>query len=124
MTAANTKTLAATLDKAVRAEIARSLGPIANDVLRAAIEDTLHAATCDKLTAAMTAVPPKAFDIAKAVGESMAELSQAVKGAPATPLKTGFKAAEKTPARAPRKPVLRVDSDSYGGKGGRGYGGK
>jgi hypothetical protein len=124
------KQLGDLIEKAIDAEIARRLGQVSNPALRGAVEELLRDAAAEKIERAMTSRPPKPLDIAKAVQESVDELSASIKGLKKTSaLNRSFQRASSNdnggkdsdyggkyspPARTP----------SFGGKDGYDYGGK
>ena len=131
MATSNSKLLAERIEKAIDAEITRRMGTVSNPVLRASIQDLLRDSVTDRIMTAITAVPPKAIDIAAAVEQSMNELASSVKNLKGTPaLKGSFKGAGtsndnggKTSDSGSKTPARPTRTYSSGGKGG-GYGGK
>lgn len=124
----NTTALAQRIEKAIDAEIERTMGTISNPVLRASIQDLLRDSVSEKIMAALSTMPPKALDISLAVRQSLDELAQGVKELKGGSLKGSFKrsgtsndnggktsSGSKTSSRPTR-------TYSSGGKGG--YGGK
>lgn len=128
----NTTVLAQRIEKAIDAEITRRMGTMSNPVLRASIQELLRDSVSEKILLAVSANPPKAIDIATAVGESMDELASSVKSLKGSALKGSFKSAGsgndnggKTSDSGAKSTTRARPTRTYssGGKGG-GYGGK
>ena len=127
--ARNTTALAQRIERAIHDEITRRLGSISNPVLRASIEELLADSVQEKILAAVSAVPPRAVDIATAVQHSLDELAKDMKNLKSSggALKGSFRSADSgsksgsggksSPRRAPPSP--RRDSGGKYGHGGK-----
>lgn len=136
----NSRIISDHIERAVNAEVARRMGTISNPVLRATIEELLRDTAYEKILAALRANPPQSLDIAKAVKESMDEISLSVRGLKSS-LNGKFKLAGRNDnggkddsgsKTSPRRSYGgkddsggKDDRSDYGGKDDRpGYGGK